>query len=319
MARKVKPEVLEKYNKAISLLSKGYNAKTAADEVGVKMASLLRHIRVNGIPYNKPSTNIHPQFHEEIKHKYISGSSSNVLAKQYDVGNDAILRFLRNSGIAIVKPTDTKFYKQGYTINRDAFKDLDSEETAYFYGWLLTDGNMSDNGRVSLEVQRIDEDIILNLQKYLNLSRDVFRRSRYDVRTNNTYHSTETYFSDAVINESLYVLGMTPRKSMKEVCPEVFQYNRHFWRGVLEGDGWIGKSRYDCGVVGSKELVESFKKYCLSIGISKVFVGEHQGELYISRISNLTEASLLLKELYRDTDLFLKRKYSLFKERYNVH
>lgn len=321
MTKYVKEESLVKYNKAIELLGQGYNAKTAADEVGVKAATLLRHMKVNDIPYNKPPTNIHPKYHETIKQEYLTGSNSNILAEKYGCSNDTILRFLKISGIDIVKPTEYKFYKDGYTINRDAFKDLNTEESAYYFGWLITDGNISDSGRVSLQVQRKDEQIILNFQKYIGLSRDVFRRSRKDSRTGNTYHSTETYFSDVVINSRLTELGMEPRKSMREVCPDIYKFNRHFWRGVLEGDGWIvSKGRgYGCGIVGSESLLKDFENYCKSIGVSKMKITKQTCGLFQCAVKNRHDSLIILRELYKDTELVLPRKYGIFKERYELY
>ena len=321
MTKYVKEESLVKYNKAIELLGQGYNAKTAADEVGVKMATLLRHMKVNDIPYNKPPTNIHPKYHESIKQEYLTGSNSNTLAEKYGCSNDTILRFLKISGIDIVKPTEYKFYKDGYTINRDAFKDLDSEESAYYYGWLLTDGNLCESGRVSIQVQRCDEDIILNFNNYMGIGKEVMRRSRYDGRTGNTYHSTEMYFSDVVVRDRLIALGLRPRKSTKEVCPDMFKYNRHFWRGALEGDGWIvkeGKS-YGCGIVGSESLIDDFCKYCTELGVTKLNKRKQAGDLFECSINNKSNSKILLSELYKDTELFLRRKYNIFKERYGIN
>lgn len=321
MTKYVKEETLVKYNKAIELLGLGYNAKTAADEVGVKATSLLRHMKVNGIPYNKPLTNIHPKHHQSIKDEYLSGVNSNILADRYGCSNDTILRFLRLSGIDIVKPTDLKFYKEGYTINRDAFKDLGTEESAYFYGWLLTDGWLIDTGRVGISVKRSDEDFILKFHKYLNLSTEVLRRDRPDSRTGKTYYSTELYFSDRTIRDRLKSLGMRARKSTKETCPDVYKDNRHFWRGVLEGDGWIANhgNSYGCGIVGSKELVRSFQEYCKLLGIDKFYTRCQSGDLYECTLKNKYTSTTLLTELYKDTSLFLDRKYNIFKERYELH
>lgn len=320
MARYPKEEAIVKYNKAIELISRGYNAKTASDEVGVKMGTLLRHMKVNGIPYTKPSTNIHPKYHKEIIEKYKSGISSVILSEEYNVSDDTILSFLRANNVSIVKPTELKFYKNGYTINTDAFKDLKTEESAYFYGWLLTDGWITDNGRVGISVKRSDEDFILKFHNYLKLSTDVLRRDRQDTRTGKTYQSTELYFSDKSIRDRLVSLGMRPRKSTKEVCPDIYNSDRHFWRGVLEGDGWIANHghSYSCGVVGSKELVGSFKEYCKTLGIDKFYTRRQSGDLYECVLKNKKSSTRLLTELYTDVSLFLNRKYNIFKERYEL-
>lgn len=321
MARKIKPDVLEKYNKAISLIEDGYNAKTASDEVGVKMGSLLRYMKVNNIVYNKPFTNIHPKHHESIINRYKNGETAKSISEDYNVSDDSILRLLKFSGIDIVKPTEYKFYKEGYTINREAFKDLETEESAYFYGWLITDGNISDTGRISLQVKQTDEDIVLNFQKYIGLSRDVLRRSRFDTRTGKTYHSTETYFSDVVIGDRLFKLGLLPRKSTKEACPHIFKSNRHFWRGVLEGDGWIVNhgNAYGCGIVGSIDIVTDFSSYCKELGVVGINVRCQSGNLYECSIGSRSNASIVLRELYKDTDLVLNRKYKIFKDRYELY
>lgn len=313
MAREVSPERKLLYEEALRLISGGESLKDACEIVGLKAPSLLRHIRANDIPYERPKCFLPKKYHEEIISGYISGESSTTLSKKFKCSKDTILDLLRSAGVEIKSHYDLKFYKDGYSIDRNAFADTGQEVAAYLCGWLVTDGNLCKN-RISLQVKDCDEYVVGLLKEYVGTSNPILRVSRADSRTGKTYNSSQVYFSDEVIKNRLSLLGLEPRKSLNETCPEVYKNSPHFWRGALEGDGHISKTEYRVSLVGGICFVTSFMEYCTSLGV-RSSVRKH-GNLFYCTVSYKDGCKTLLDTLYIGSTYKLPRKYTVYRDRY---
>lgn len=255
--------------------------------------------------------------HEEICSQYSLGHSSSEIAVKFKVSADTILRLLKFYGIPVKKKTELKFYKENYSINREAFTDTSEEACAYFYGWLLTDGNISRSNRVSLEVNVKDVDILEKFTNYMNLSNSIFYRNRIDPRLKCPSNSGTIYFSDSVVAQNLRKLGLTESKSLSEECPDCFSTNRHFWRGCIEGDGHIQfkNNSYRVSLYGGKSLIESFQKYCQYLGVDSTISNNGSG-MYICSVNSFDKVNKILSNLYDECTVTLDRKYKTYKEEY---
>ena len=121
--------------------------------------------------------------------------------------------------------------------------------------------------------------------------------------------------------DDLLKLGMTPRKSLTAIVPTLKQdLLKHFWRGVVDGDGsmgiYINKKRYNhksfvISLVGSNAVVSEFARYIqCNTGISlavnpsrKIFVAKTTNEFAIR----------IIKLLYENSTIFMDRKSQLAK------
>jgi DNA-binding transcriptional regulator WhiA len=215
-------------------------------------------------------------------------------------------------------------YKDGYSINKDSFLDLGSESAAYFYGWVVTDGCLIKSTTkgvygVSLELATRDEDLLHKFKTYLGTSNAIRRRSRKDSRTGNTYHQSALYFSDDEIIGRLTELGLEQRKSLKETCPDVFKFNKHFWRGALEGDGFIAGSNsrgYRIELVGSESFVNSFKDYCKYVYPNYEPRITSRNNLFSCHLYSYEPCKAVLDSMYKDSSIVLDRKYKTYLEKY---
>jgi len=244
----------------------------------------------------------------------VNNIPSTEIAEKYNCSPDTILRILRAEGVEIKKHTDFKFYK-GYRIDDDAFSDIHDEQCAYFYGWILTDGCLR-NKSVSLELCSKDEEVLVNLKNYLNSSNNIRYRSRVDTRTGNTYHQCSFSFSHEIILNRLLSLGLTHKKSLQEKCPDDFRLNRHFWRGVIEGDGHVSSTSDRVELCGGLELVTAFADYCRTIYPDCSPMFRKNGKMDIVRIYRKAACKVILDNLYSDCSVKLTRKYNAYKGRY---
>lgn len=245
---------------------------------------------------------------------YNYGFSSVELSEFYNCDKSSLLRILNLEGVEVKTHKELKFYR-GYTINEDAFSDLETEESAHFYGWLLTDGWVT-KANIGIELSSKDEELLVNLKDYLQSSNSIHRRSRVVKKTGNISNMASFKFSHEVIFDRLKALGLSENKSLKEICPDNFKLNRHFWRGVVEGDGHIAKSSYSVEVCGGEQLTKDFAAFCKSIDPEANVYMSRNGKMFVAKVGKKSTTKLVLDELYRDCSLKLSRKYNVYLERY---
>lgn len=301
------PEVADRYNS-------GEMIKDIASTLGMSGYLLSYHMRRHGFKFDRRYRTLTQKQVLEIVDRYTNGESTPTLAKEYPCNSDTILRVLRDNNVAIKTKRELKFYKD-YTINEYAFLDIQEESAAYFYGWILTDGCLS-RDTISIEVQQGDIEVLEKYKAYLKSSNKIYKRSRKDKRTGNTYYSATFNFSHKPIQDRLTLLGLSERKSTNEVCPPELEMNRHFWRGVVEGDGSISSDRYRVQLCGSKQLVEKFADYARSLHETVAPNYHNRKGLYTVSISGKEETSAILSDMYRDATLTLSRKYKTYLENY---
>lgn len=279
----------------------------------------MQHPKYDKWPYNK----VLPEHVPIVIERYQAGQSARKLCLDLPFSEDVVLKILRDFDIPIKTRKENRL-SMGFTINENAFLDPKEPECAYFYGWLLTDGNLSKRqygNQVSIELNVKDIKILESLSNYIGNGGGVKTRSRFDSRTGNTYHMCSYSFSQSFIMERLIDLGLEPKKSLKEVCPEEFLYNSHFWRGVLEGDGYISRPDQDLKlqICGSELLCNQWKDYCQSLVPDMlVRVFEVRNGLYSSYSGRAAQCKVVLDSLYDGIpeQLRLERKYNLYMGRY---
>jgi DNA-binding transcriptional regulator WhiA len=226
------------------------------------------------------------------------------IAKTFNVSDACVAKIFKQQGVKIENGSNR-------VANRHVVVDYfekDTEGAAYFYGLMLADGCMTGRGkRLTIDIQSDDSHILETMKNEINLPNPV----AYQIRTSTLNKSCQLSFTVDGIYKSFINLGYTTRKSTKEFAPERFLNNRHFWRGLIDGDGSISKPEnknrrvYLCG---SKELCDQFLSYCQSINPSiDTRTVLMKGELYRLSITGI-KAATILNELYSNSTLFLNRK-----------
>jgi len=301
----------------IRMSESGLSRIQIAEQLRIKPAALSYQMKKVGFSFKKESYRLTRVQIEEVCSKYLEGKSSKLIAKTFGCSEDTVLKALRSNHIEIKTSVDYADYK----VNLEAFENPHDSDCAYFFGWLLTDGciyGKEGNERVSLEVSEKDAEILRNLKKYVGTNPEIRVRKREDSRTGKTYSQASFSFTDKILVKRLKDLGLTSRKSLKEVVPENFKYNRDFWRGVLEGDGHIRPgSRYEITICGSQQLCDSFSDYCRKIHPTcNPSIRTNGRGLYTVHLYNKASCKIILDSLYVGCKLMLPRKYNTYLEVY---
>jgi len=107
--------------------------------------------------------------------------------------------------------------------------------------------------------------------------------------------------------------GITPRKSLTAIPDSRLINNRHFWRGMLDGDGTIFIDSRDklltLGLLGTKDVCQKFWKFCYNIDQSfrLISVCKAPWNGYSVRTSG-RKAKLIVRIIYKDVNIVLTRK-----------
>jgi len=242
---------------------------------------------------------------KEILTRYKSGESSVDLQKAYRLCRATILKIVRVEGDGAVRSRSEAFRK--YSVNETAFDAPLGEEALYWIGFLLADGTVEGNrkhnaaARIRLKLAKKDK-------KHLRLFLD-FLKSSYPISPTRAGCNTVQLLSDKLYRR-LRELGITERKSFTAAPSAEVVNSRHFWRGMVDGDGYPATSKNTavmelCGSLASCTTFVNFLADNNIYGQVGPHGSIHDVLLCGDRARNATAL------LYKDCVIALPRKFKI--------
>ena len=150
-----------------------------------------------------------------------------------------------------------------HTMDETVF-DTVTEESSYWIGNLMADGNVytgkTGSPQIALTATARDREHLVKFRKFLNCSNQIHLKI---TKVNRKVWIQYTLrFSSKRIASALMTYGVTAKKSLK-VKATGLENNKHFWRGVIDGDGHFknrdGRDGDKIIVVGSYSQLRDFE------------------------------------------------------------
>lgn len=229
-----------------------------------------------------------------------SGKSTSEISRDLHIDKSTLRKNLRLFG------KEVKNSNCDDTIYSDIFDTIDTEEKAYWLGFLYADGYVGkDSNRFSLTIK--DKEHIEKFQKFIGSKRmrikNINGRQYYDFTMRNKN-----------IHDSLIKNGCVPKKSLVLEFPSENIVPKHlinpFVRGYFDGDGHVSKSIHGIliTILGTKNFLEKIKiiygfpenKYNMA------------GLAYEYRIANSFFVKYFLDSIYKNSNIYLDRKYNFY-------
>lgn len=201
----------------------------------------------------------------------------------------------------------------------DYFHVIDTEEKAYWLGFLYADGCVFISNHHSysliLELSSVDKE---HIQKFKTAiaSDTLIKETQRDNR-----HISRLCIGNKELVCDLISHGCVPKKTLILDFPTIISQNliRHFIRGYFDGDGCLSvksyyhKQRkkdylsYSWFILGTRDLLSGMINY-LPIKLDIVSVGK----ICRIRTQSLNNIKIILDYLYKDATIYLQRKYDKY-------
>lgn len=259
-----------------------------------------------------------------LKTNYLTMKNSE-LAQRLNRTKSAITHQLCKLGFKKYQKTGGQFPKK-YSFNEHYFDHIDSENKAYFLGFLYSDGyNNVERGIIELSLQEEDRCVLEQLSNLLQNSKPLYFKDRKSKNQNHKNVYRLTLYSKYTSNR-LKELGCGQCKTKTLDFPNYNQVPphlmRHFLRGFWDGDGTIGfikrkdtkNKTVSTRICGTYEFLYGLQLLLKEeIGVLlPICDTKHCDFLKIMYVTSKINTYNLLCYLYKDSTIYLPRKYQKF-------
>lgn len=229
------------------------------------------------------------------------------ISKKLNISTSHIYNILKCNNIKVKKT-------KKYSFNENYFEKIDTEEKAYWLGFIYADGNVYKN-TVCLKLGKKDKYHLTKFKNNLNAT--------YKIESKNEGQAYRILLSSKKLCYDLKKHGVVPNKHDKLIFPNISDnLIRHFIRGFFDGDGWIcfSKNKFYLSFSScSSEIILSIRKI-----IKNNF--KKDGSFFVRKYNQFNwkdvfqlsyaakeDVHKVLNYMYHDVNIYLDRKYNLFK------
>lgn len=213
-----------------------------------------------------------------------------------------------------------------YFFNENFFEKIDTEEKAYWLGFIMADGCISTsnkntpNSRLSIILKKDDLNHLEKFNNSLKASFPIMQKTISDKRGFTT-EKAEIRINSTKMCADLIKLGVAPQKTGKELLPKIDEcFIKHFIRGFFDGDGSICKQtntsdkyRFHLGSM-SKKIIDQIVYYFLvkhNIELKYYVSNSYSKPFYYIDVNNDKVTRNVMNILYSNANVYLERKHNI--------
>ena len=265
----------------------------------------------------------------------------NFLKQHYqDMTNKEIGNILDRSKSAVdLKMRRLNLKKTKYNYNKDFFSEIDTEEKAYWLGFIYADGCVSwkketNSCELSIKLQAGDFNHLKKFNKSIsgNVGVTFFKRKAYfgENEKLKKYNGKEysgcqiRLYSKKIVFDLINHDVFTNKSHIIEFPKLNENLIQHFIRGFFDGDGCIcenkkkkGLSSISCNFTcGSEIFVKELREYLNNLNIN-AYISKEQDKPYRLSIGGMKNCDRFLHYIYDNSTLYLDRKFNKKERLYN--
>lgn len=257
--------------------------------------------------------------YQSAKELYLNGASLTEIEKVTGFNRKRLSSLLKYEGYSVNKNN------QKYSYNESAFEIIDTEQKAYWLGFLYADGCIRVIGTKSLSLVLSAKDKE-HLEKFRDfISPENIIRDEITKLGSNEYSTVRLHVTNSKIVDDLIDKGCVPEKTFIIEFPQNIPQEliRHFIRGYFDGDGTTAKvnGKASIGLIGACEeficTIERIFNKEARVSKRNIMLKQREGRsiLYEFRYGSQVDIMKLYHYLYDNATVYLERKHSLIYER----
>lgn len=252
-------------------------------------------------------------------------------AKKYGINKKTLTKYLKEKHIEIIPNHGAK------SLNFDIFDVINTEEKAYWLGFLYADGYISSNtNAIGLSLCLKDLTHLQKYKKFVGWKGNIEIQETHQFKSKLKYNKNEDLLqicriiiNNKHMHDSLYNLGCVPNKSLilkfpnNKQIPE--QFKLAFIRGYFDGDGTLGLYQHSKKnpnleesliFIGTKEFLEGIQEY---LGKGFLMPKPNCNKLTYRLSYSTKKAFKAAKLMYENANIYLDRKYNIYINEYVPH
>lgn len=264
---------------------------------------------------------------EEIINDYCNlGLTLSQIAKNRNTTIPLLSRKLKAKGIDVINyHNDSKF-------NEHVFDIIDTEEKAYWLGFIYADGYIANIEKqknqkklkygFELSLSFKDIEHLHKFNKFMEYKGDNVKIGKSKLGDKN-YQRCRWGVGNKHLWTTLNSLGCTPNKSLTLKFPELSIFkNKYlilpFIRGYFDGDGCVskynrnGKTRFTVSLLGTLKMLTPIRN--LFFKENKLTRNNKNNDITLVYALSGQKAYTFLSIIYNNATIYLDRKYQKFKE-----
>lgn len=240
-----------------------------------------------------------------------------------------ICKILQRSKSAVeLKASRLGLKKYPYTCDYNYFDNIDTEDKAYWLGFLSADGWTSKNeksnaGATGIDLQYGDINHLKKFNKCINGNykiTDKWKECNISTKDKTKkHHICSIRIFSLTMHEALVNKGFTKNKSYEFKIPDMDEsLIRHFIRGYFDGDGcftFTNKTFHVSFITASKflsdDIVNILKSKGLNVAVES-YVNSCDTTMYRPTMYRINDKIKFLDWIYEDCKTYLDRKYKKY-------
>lgn len=238
--------------------------------------------------------------------------SSRELGIKYSLSKTTILRVLKRNNIPVINRRLVNL-----NLNEEYFKTIDSEEKAYFLGFIFADGCVS-NDELFIDIHEKDKEILLKFRECIN------SQAKITTRIKGKSSMCRIAIKNKNFTSHLAKFGIIPNKTKNTHHLPIHiiskQYYSHFLRGLIDGDGWVIKTKEGYYRIGFVTQYQSTAQDFVFI-MNNLIEDKWNNKVVIKKekcatiqIQKQKQVKQLATALYMNSNIHLSRKFQVAQE-----
>ena len=259
---------------------------------------------------------------QQIIQDYQNNKSMRQIEKDYGVTRQSVATYLEKIGIKTTKGNHHRKYTHQY----DFFENIDTEEKAYWLGFMFADGYIVDysnkygEDKFGITLHSKDISTLEQFKKSLQSTNPITDVSSNGRKLHRILMSSQKTVDDLISH------GCVKQKSLilKPPINVPKELTHHFIRGFFDGDGsifwnknefekhstWLTPSFNIC-ITSTKEMIEWI---ITQVGVGKISKEERRTKTWYYRQNGNDKVKQFCDYIYKDATIFMERKYQLYQE-----
>lgn len=248
----------------------------------------------------------------ELIEKKKNGMKIKDLMEEYSIKSvKTIYDIIKRKGIK-------KLGNKKYSVNDSYFSKIDTEDKAYWLGFLYADGYVrmkyNRSGELKLKLSSKDKGHIKLFNESLESTYPIKDTDNKTKAGNISKVSQVSIYNTKLVND-LIKNGCVNNKTFKIEFPNINEkLYRHFIRGYFDGDGCISiskKGHFTIKIIGNEKFIKKMKEHLSKNGFNKIYVRKN-GNVKNLFIYNIEDTLKFKDYIYNNSNISLKRKKSIF-------